>query len=44
MVRYLLEDTQLIPFIIKHGPRVIVQEDPSKTDSLNLKSPEKLKD
>ena len=41
MVRYLLEDTQLIPFLMKHGPRVTMHEEAPKVEE---KSPEKKKD
>lgn len=41
MVRYLLEDTQLIPFLMKHGPRVTMKEVAAKVEE---KSPEKKKD
>jgi|TARA_B110001450_G_C17646550_1_gene491467 hypothetical protein len=42
MVRYLLEDTQLVPFLMKHGPRVTMLEDSPKVEL--EKSPEKKKD
>jgi len=41
MVRYLLEDTQLIPFLMKHGPRVTMKEVAAKVEEI---SPEKKKD
>jgi hypothetical protein len=40
MVRYLLEDTQLIPFLMKNGPRVTMEES-VKVEEI---SPEKKKD
>ena len=52
MVRYLLEDTQLIPFLMKHGPRLteetaavikaeeVFKSPVTKKDNNGTKSPE----
>lgn len=39
MVWYLLEDTRLIPFLLKHGPKVIGIETKSPSQKVEAESP-----
>lgn len=39
MVWYLLEDTRLIPFLLKHGPKIIGVENSPKEVAIEITSP-----